>query len=67
MGIGNSMKKLKIIKCSDPMLWYADRVGELVPYLGTWPEAYRSQEPAGYVNIVQFEDAELVEVEESKT
>lgn len=57
------MKMLKITRCTDPMLWYAGKVGELVPYHGTWAEAYRSQEPAGYSNIVHFNDAELVDVE----
>ena len=56
------MKMLRITRCSDPMMWYADLVGELVPYGGRWPEAYRSVEPAGYVNRVEFEDAEIVEV-----
>jgi hypothetical protein len=54
------MEMLKITNCADPMLWYADKVGDLVPYCGKWPEAYRSREPAGYSNIVKFEDAEIV-------
>ena len=56
------MKMIKIVRCTDPMLWYADKVGELVPFLGTWPEAFKSKEGAGYVNIVKFEDGMVVDV-----
>ena len=58
------MKRLRIIKCSDGMMWYADMVGQTVPYLGGWsdsPDVYASREPAGYVNIVKKIDAEIVE------
>ena len=57
------MKMIKIVRCTDPMLWYADKVGELVPFLGTWPEAFKSKEDAGYVNIVKFEDGVVVDIE----
>lgn len=40
-------------------MWYAPLVGQTVPYLGTWPECYRSREPAGFVNTVHFADAEI--------
>ena len=56
------MQMLRITACRDPMMWYADKVGTLVPYLGRWPEAYKSREPAGYVNRVEFGDAEVVDV-----
>ena len=56
------MKKLLITGCTDPLIWYADRVGELVEYRGQWPEAYKSGDRGGYINIVHFEDAEIVEV-----
>ena len=54
------MQMLRITQCRDPLMWYADLVGELVPYCGQWPEAYKSLEPAGYINRVEFEDAEIV-------
>ena len=56
------MQMLKIIKCSDGMRWYASKVGELVPYLGDsmLDGAYKSREDAGYINFVQYEDAEVV-------
>ena len=57
---------LKITGCTDGHVWYASLVGQTVPYLGQWPECYKSREPAGFTNIVHFEDAEVVEVEDAK-
>ena len=54
------MKMLKIIKCNDPMRWYANKIGELVPFLGYSRGEYKSREDAGYVNFVQHGDAEVV-------
>lgn len=55
-------KALLITGCSDPLMWYAQKVGETVPLLGIWPESgYKSLEPAGYTNVVRFEDAEVIE------
>lgn len=56
-------KQLRIIQCRDSLMWYASLVGQTVPYLGTWPEGYRSREPAGYINVVRLHDAELIDVE----
>lgn len=61
------MKVLKIIKCTDPLLWYREFVGKVVPYGGTWPECYRSREKDGFINIVHFEDAELQEIDKDVT
>lgn len=53
---------LLITQCPDHLMWYASKVGEKVPYLGTWPhEGYKSREPAGHVNIVKFDDATIVD------
>ncbi len=54
------MKAIKIIKCSDSMLWYRDLVGQKVPMIKEVDEGYLSREPAGYTNIVRREDAEVV-------
>ena len=52
---------LLITKCSSPSMWYANLIGTKVPYEGFWPgEGYKSREPAGYVNIVIFEDARII-------
>ena len=56
------MKMLRIVACKDPQMWYANQIGDLVPYCGRWREAYKSLEPAGYLNRVEFEDAEVVEL-----
>lgn len=55
------MKWLKIISCDDPKRWYANQIGELVPFLGDVGTEYKSVQPAGYVNFVQYCDAEIVE------
>jgi len=56
-------KSLKIVKCTDGMMWYAGKVGQLVPYLGEWKDdGYISREPAGFINVVKFEDAEVIDV-----
>lgn len=60
------MKMLRITGCKDCGMWYAGMVGELVPLVAVWPEAYASREPAGYVNRVEFDDAEIEEVEPLK-
>ena len=55
------MPRLLIKRCPDSQMWYRDKVGQTVPYEGKWPEGYKSREDAGYLNIVRFEDAEVVE------
>lgn len=56
-------KSLKITQCSDGMMWYADKIGQVFPYLGEWPgDGYVSREPAGFINVVKFGDAEVIDV-----
>lgn len=60
------MKALKIISCSDSMMWYRNKVGEVVTLAKPEhadPDIYWSREPAGYLNIVKKRDAEVVEVD----
>lgn len=54
------MKAIKIIKCSDSLLWYAKLIGRTVEFIKEVDEGYLSREPAGYTNIVRREDAEVV-------
>lgn len=56
------MRMLRIKSCRDGMLWYADKVGELVEYLRPCREGYMSREPSGHTNIVHVGDAEVVEI-----
>ena len=65
--MGKTLAKLKIVKCNDPLMWYSDKIGELVPYLGDTGSEYRSREGAGYVNFVKREDAEVVHGQTSGT
>lgn len=60
---GGEMKMLRITGCKDSSMWYAGMVGKLVPFVKVWPEAYASREPAGYINRVEFDDAEIVEIQ----
>ena len=55
------MKQIKIIKCSDRLLWYNKLVGHTVPFLREYDDCYMSREPAGYANIVRKEDALIIE------
>ena len=52
--------KLKIKQCPDPLMWYADKIGQEVTYCGEAEEYYWSREDAGYKNIVLKEDAEII-------
>lgn len=61
------MQMLRITQCRDPLMWYASLVGELVPYCGNWREAYKSLEPAGFLNRVEFADAEIVTINQDGT
>ena len=54
---------LKIIGCTDALMWYAKSVGEIVPFIRDEGDCYVSREPSGYANIVHKEDAELINVE----
>jgi len=55
------MKQLLINQCSDSRMWYAHLVGKTVPFLKEVEDGFLSREPAGFTNIVQREDAEIVE------
>jgi hypothetical protein len=56
------MRAIKIIKCSDPLMWYREKVGDTVVLVREYEDCYMSREPAGYLNIVKLEDAEIVEI-----
>ena len=57
------MKRLLIKQCPDGMRWYRGLIGQTVPFLRDVGDEYKSREPAGYINFVQYEDAEIVEVD----
>lgn len=56
-----NQKKLLITKCTDKLMWYADKVGQTVPYLGEGHEHYASRDSAGWGNVVKMNDAIVVD------
>lgn len=60
------MCELLITGCSDHLMWYADKVGQRVPFVREDRDGLWGREPAGYVNIVRRADAELVECKGAK-
>jgi len=57
----NETPMLKIITCSDSLMWYRDLVGQEVPLLREYDDCYMSREPTGFANIVRKQDAVIVE------
>lgn len=55
------MKAIRIVQCSDPMMWYRDKVGHIVEFLREDDQFYWSREPAGYSNIVKKQDGEITD------
>jgi|FLMP01.1.fsa_nt_emb hypothetical protein len=60
------MKALLITSSGDGRVWYAGMVGQTVPLLAVERTEYKSREPHGYINFVQFADAKIVEVEDAR-
>lgn len=52
--------ELLITGCDDPMMWYADKIGNRVPLLQDDGRVFLSRETGGYSNIVRREDARVV-------
>ena len=48
---------ITIMGCRDPLMWYADHIGEAFEVIRFDQENYWVREPAGYLNIVKREDA----------
>lgn len=48
-----------ITRCPDSLMWYAGKVGHIVPLVRDLPSdgSYLSREPSGLTNIVRHEDA----------
>lgn len=59
------MKALLIIN-SDGLRWYRDQIGQCVPFINDTGTEYRSREPAGYTNFVQYKDAEIIQYREKR-
>lgn len=49
---------VRIQRCSDPHMWYAQAVGREIPVVRVTMDGLWAREPAGYINIIRFEDVE---------
>lgn len=49
---------VQIQRCTDPHMWYVDRVGQLISIERVTVDGLWAREPAGYINIIKFEDVE---------
>ena len=61
--MGEKVKRLLITQCPDPLMWYADKVGQTVPYLGNKYGTHTSREDSGFINIVKESDSEIIEAD----
>ena len=61
------MKTILITGCKDPHRWYANHIGESFPHLPDPDEErcreWKTREPAGYTNFIQFTDGEIKDTE----
>lgn len=58
------MTRILVTGCYDPHRWYYKYIGWNFPYLGDRNGEYKTRQPDGYLNFIQHEDAELIEVED---
>lgn len=52
---------VKIVKCTDALMWYAGRIGEMVTISGVDDNSLWSR-ASGFANIIRFSDVEWVEL-----
>ena len=57
----NPRFNLLITGCNDSMIWYAGKVGEIVPFFGAFSDQWKSLDESGCVNVVRFKDAVLLD------
>lgn len=60
------MKLLLITSCIDSSMWYAEKIGQYIPFLWEEEDYYWSREDAGYKNIVKKCDAVVFEKEHNE-
>lgn len=49
--------RLRIIRCPDPSMWYANMVGKVVLCEMLDVDGWWAREPEGHINVIKFEDA----------
>jgi hypothetical protein len=57
----SNTKKIRIIDCRDPMMWYLDHIGREFIILEEDDLSYMVRDVQGYRNIVYKDDAELLD------
>lgn len=60
MLMNNTKTKLYITGVSDPMMWYRDKVNQMVELVKEYDDCYMAREDAGYINVVRKCDAHVV-------
>lgn len=53
--------RIRIKQCRDSMMWYASLIGFEFDVLSVEPTVYKTREPAGYINFILKEDAEVID------
>lgn len=60
-GPKDSHRKILIQSCKDPLMWYADKIGQSFSYIAIWPESgWAVRDPVGFSNVVRFDEGILV-------
>lgn len=52
---------IRIVRCSDALMWYRDKVGTTVEAIGEEADMYWARDDGGYKNIVWKKDCEIIE------
>ncbi len=47
------------------MFWYRNLIGAMVPFVRKDEDCYFSRDTGGYLNIVKFQDATLIDIDNS--
>ena len=52
--------KIKIIKCSDSLMWYNNQIGQVFTPYREYPESYLVRATDSYSNIIYKTDVEIL-------
>jgi len=55
--------KIKILRCSEELAWYANKIGQEVDMVGMDENYYWSRDDSGAKNGVRKQDAEIIKKE----
>ena len=53
----NTRTQVLVQKCTDPMKWYADKVGQVVDIISEEATEFKATDNGGYVNFISKKDA----------